>query len=80
MPGDERGVALAGALPYHWSSSDETVVRLAPLGTLGMPDAGLAVSDDEVRVVASGTGAATISLRVGELEREVDVSVVGGSP
>lgn len=54
----------AGALLYSWSSSDPKVLSIA-----------VAPHTRSVSVVAAGTGAAVLTVRQGDTERSIDVSV-----
>jgi hypothetical protein len=73
---DEGGIALAGALGYTWTSSDETVLVVDSIANTGTPAGGIEVNDDEVRVVALAAGSATLTLERGDLTHTVDVTVV----
>ncbi len=75
VPRDATGMALAGALPYAWHSSDESVVRVAAAGTVGTPATGLEQNDDEVRIVALAAGSAVLTITAGEVEQHIDITV-----
>jgi hypothetical protein len=72
---DADDIHLAGALPCAWSSTDDAVLRLAAVGSEGVPDAGAGVYDDEVRVVGVAEGEATLRVEYGEFAAELAVSV-----
>ena len=72
---DDLGIALAGAIPYAWSSSDEEIVRIGKIGTIGTPGGGVEHNDDEIRLVALGAGSATITVKRDEIESIIDITV-----
>ena len=78
VPSDADGISLGGALGYEWTSSDEAIVRLSPVGSTDTPIAGLLVQDDEVRVVGMAEGQATVRVALGSLSQEVAVTVGAG--
>jgi hypothetical protein len=72
---DDTGVALAGALPYSWSSSNQDVVRIGAVGSIGTPEDGIELNDDEVRIVALASGTASLTVSRGELEKVIEITV-----
>lgn len=75
VPIAAAGVHLGGAFDYTWSSSNETVVALAPIGSVEPPQLGLVIHDDEVRVVALSEGVATVRVELEGWAKEVTVTV-----
>lgn len=71
----DAGIALAGALPITWSSSDPSIVAIGAAGETGMPTAGVEINDDEVRLVAVAEGMVTVTVTQGEVSRDVAVTV-----
>ena len=72
---DDTGIALAGALPYVWTSSDDTVLRIGEVGTIGTPDSGVEHNDDEIRVIAIAAGSATLTVANGEMSKSIEVTI-----
>jgi hypothetical protein len=72
---DGEDVYLAGALAYEWSSSDETVLAVDPANSTGEPVDGVELNNDEVRIVALGPGSAVLTVKVGELTKDLAVTV-----
>lgn len=68
-------IFLAGALAYEWTSSDENVAIVDPANSIGEPQTGVELNDDEVRVSAVGEGTATITIQVGGVLEELTVTV-----
>ncbi len=76
VPNDDTGIALAGALPYTWESSDEQVIVVGPAGTTGTPSGGIELNDDEVRIVALGAGEAQLTVARDDLSKQVTITVI----
>jgi len=75
VPNDDVGIALAGALPYTWESSNDSVVVIGPAGSQGTPTGGVEINDDEVRIVALAEGEALLTVSRGEIAHQVTVTV-----
>ena len=75
VPNDDTNVALAGALPYIWTSSNEDVLRIDEVETVGTPSAGVEHNDDEVRIVAMAAGNATLTVSAGNLTKAIEITI-----
>ncbi len=75
VPNDDVGISLAGALPYTWESSDDTVLVLGPVSGVGTPTGGVEINDDEIRIVALAEGQVVLTVARGDLTQEVTVTV-----
>lgn len=75
VPRDVTGVALAGALPFTWQSSDESLLRIAAVDSVGTPESGLEQNDDEVRIVAIAAGSAELSISAGDVQQIIVVTI-----
>ena len=75
VPNDDVGIALAGALPYAWESSNDSVIVIGPAGTTGTPTSGIEINDDEIRVVAVGAGEAQLTVSRDDLSKQVTITV-----
>jgi hypothetical protein len=73
---DDAGIALAGALPYTWESSDEDLVVVGPAGTTGTPSGGIEINDDEVRIIALAAGEAQLTVSRDDLSKQVTITVI----
>lgn len=71
----DGGIALAGALPVTWSSSDASILAVGATGETGMPVEGVEINDDEVRLVAVAEGLVTLTVTQGEVTRDIAVTV-----
>ena len=75
VPNDDAGIALGGALPYTWESSDDEVLVIGPAGSAGTPTGGVEINDDEVRLVGLTEGEAQITVSRGDVTKTVTVTV-----
>jgi hypothetical protein len=80
VPRDEAGLALGGALPYLWTSSDPGVALVDQAGGTGVPTGGIEINDDEVRIYAAAAGTTNIEVQRGELVHTVAVTVTEVMP
>ncbi len=74
VPTSERGVALAGALPVRWTSSDTDVVSISPISASGVTGGGEA-NVDEALIVSVGEGSATVTVTAGVATHAITVTV-----
>jgi hypothetical protein len=75
----DRPMALAGGLGYAWSSSDDTIVGIDSVGSIGTPN-GVEINDDEIRVVALAAGTAILTVSVDGISKELTVTVTAAPP
>ncbi|MBW2456278.1 MAG: hypothetical protein JRI68_17295 [Deltaproteobacteria bacterium] len=75
VPNDDVGITLAGALPYTWESSNDTVLVIGPAGGVGTPTGGVEINEDEVRLVALAEGEVELTVARADLTKQVTVTV-----
>jgi hypothetical protein len=72
---DDAGHALAGALGFSWSSSDESLAAVDKLGSIGAPGASSAIRADEVRLVALAAGQANLTVEAAGLLHTIQIDI-----